>query len=101
MESTVTDYLLVYSLDTSGLEMRFELFVSEDGITYQQVSSPLSVDSRTFFENDNARIDISLLGDVNFVQFWSFAGDMVCGSIFGAPKKPIPTNTGGTAPPSS
>lgn len=84
LANTVIDDLWVYSLQTTTLQMRFELFVSEDGNTYQQVASPLSVGSRTFFENDNARIDISPLGDVNFVQFRSFGGDTLCAAGYGA-----------------
>ena len=84
MESTVTDYLLVYSLDTSGLEMRFELFVSEFGNNYEQLDYSGDDDSdRPFFENNEGPIYI---GNrlVNFVQFRSLGGDTLCAAGYGA-----------------
>jgi hypothetical protein len=102
LADTVKDTLWVYSLAAPlGSEMRFELFVSGDGNFYQRVTypidmyadmytdshlpvaAPLSVQLQTFFENDNAPIDISGYGDINFVQVKSLLGDSICAAGVG------------------
>ena len=61
MAETISDNLWVYSFATT-LDLRFKLWVSENGTSYSEVMSPLSQVLWTFFENDNALIDISITG---------------------------------------
>jgi hypothetical protein len=84
----IENELWIYSFDTTS-EMRFELFVSELGTDFDQVeTSLLSVGDREFFENDNAMIDISGYGIVQYVQLVSFSPDTICGDPLFSPNPP-------------